>query len=172
MGLSQYYSKPPDMWRFRTMAEHFGPLSDNAVSTTIGQCAVLRCYAATIANVKRLCLLFGLAALITAAFALWPISYSGARWHSATVVTVANSGWARYFETVDSRDPDCRLLYRERNPFRPLSLTPGAEIQVAHAPYAGIFVRDQRGRLHKGAMVRQALMARPSRNGPPAGFVR
>ena len=73
------------------------------------------------------------------------------------VVAVESAGLFRYFEIIDSRDPDCRLKYMEfRNPFRPLSISKGMIVQVAHVQVRGgstVCLIDRRGRQHNGRLI-------------------
>ena len=84
------------------------------------------------------------------------------QWHTAEVVSVHETRLFHYYEIIASFDPGCRLTYREfRNPLNPLSISVGATIKVVPAAYGVIYVTDERGRMHKGYPVMQALMAKP-----------
>jgi hypothetical protein len=76
-------------------------------------------------------------------------------------VAVETRGFLRHFGVIDSYDPDCIVRAVEiRNPFRPLSITKGATVQVAQVPGGHIYLRDEHGREHEGRIVLWALMAK------------
>jgi hypothetical protein len=109
--------------------------------------------------------LLACAALVCVALvALRPVGPPARWWHSAQVVSVESSGLFRYLEIIDSRDPECRLEYREfRNPLWPLSISKGMTVQVAQVQARGgpvVYLVDQRGHQHSGRLILQALMAR------------
>ena len=85
-----------------------------------------------------------------------PVRY----WYKAAVVSVHDTLLFHYYELVASFDPDCILTFREfRNPFNPLSIGKDATAKVAMRSGV-IYLVDKRGRLHKGQLVMQALMAK------------
>ena len=99
--------------------------------------------------------------LLIGMFIARPTPVPNRGWHSALVVSVHDAGWSGYFEVIDSRDPDCRFKCAElRNPFKPLSISKGAKVQVNMQPRGTIYLVDEQGRVHNGMVMLVELMAR------------
>lgn len=101
-------------------------------------------------------------------FLLWETTAGAGKppvrhWHTAEVVSVHETRIFHYYEIIASFDPGFKLTYREfRNPLNPLSISKGATIKVAARPYGNVYLIDERGRVHKGYPVMQALVAKPA----------
>jgi hypothetical protein len=99
--------------------------------------------------------------VVVFAVILFPGKPSLRHWRNAKVVAVETCTFRRHFDVIDSYDPDCIVSAIEfRNPFRPLSITKGATVQIARAPGGHIFLQDEHGREHKGTIVLIGLMAK------------
>jgi hypothetical protein len=111
-------------------------------------------------HVKRAWLVICVGLFLIAVLAVWLTSVPNRGWHNALVLSVQDAGWSRYFEVIDSRDPDCILKCSElRNPFKPLSISKGATLRINPRPRGVIYLIDERGRVHNGRIDLIALMA-------------